>query len=139
MVFNSIKDVRIALELSLEQLSNKSGRKISSLSDMEKRELENKVSLENIDILSGVMGYELEYYYLNASSNNKYLTLKELRISLNISFRALSKLVGKSHSSLCEIESREKNRKITIQTLQKVSNALGYRLRYFYKPSKNTA
>ena len=140
MNFSSLRDIRNALGLSLEQLSEKSGRKVSSLSDMERRELQQKVSLSNIDALSKLMKYKIEYSYLQNStgieSKIKYATLQEVRESLGISLRALSKSVDKSHSTLCELESREKNRKVTIQTLQKISRLLGFRLEYSYKPER---
>lgn len=134
IIFNSIKEIRTGLGLKLEQVSKKSGQKVSSLCDMENRELKHKVSLRNIDLFSNLMGFKLEYYYLNRGC--EYKTLKELRESLNLSLRASSKIIGKSYSSICEIESREKSRQVTIQTLQKISNSLGARFEYFYKPSR---
>lgn len=60
--------------------------------------------------------------------------LKAVRGALGISIRQLAERVGVSHGSISQIEKRESQRKVTLESLEQIANAMECKLVYAIVP-----
>ena len=60
--------------------------------------------------------------------------VKAIRGALGINSRQLADLLGVDHSAIVRMESREKQRKVTLELLDKAASAMGCKLIYAFVP-----
>lgn len=60
--------------------------------------------------------------------------IKSVRTALGMSSRELGRRLGKTNTEILAIEKREAQNKVTLETLQKVAEAMGCRLLYAFIP-----